>query len=256
MPLLHANVLGEGEDLIILHGFLGMSDNWKSLGKAYANKGYKVHLLDQRNHGKSFHDPAFSYALMAADLKAYMDANHIKNAAILGHSMGGKTAMYFAATQPSMTRKLLVADIGPKSYPPHHSEILKAMLDLHQMNLSSRLEAEEALEQRLKEPGVRQFLLKNLYWETPEKLSFRANIPVLFSTVEAVGEALPENFKFEEPTLFLAGQHSGYILAQDHLSILHQFPAAQIETIAKAGHWLHAENPTDFFKKTMRFLEA
>jgi pimeloyl-ACP methyl ester carboxylesterase len=79
---------------------------------------------------------------------------------------------------------------------------------------------------------------------------------VLFNTVEAVGEALPENFKFEEPTLFLAGQHSGYILAQDHLSILHQFPAAQIETIAKAGHWLHAENPTDFFKKTMRFLEA
>ena len=256
MPILHANVFGEGPDLVILHGFLGMSDNWKTLGKAYANEGFRVHLLDQRNHGKSFHSAGFSYELMAQDLKDYLDSQQINKAHILGHSMGGKTAMYFASTQASSVQKLLIADIGPKAYPAHHTEILNALLALSQMELSSRSQAEEALAERLSDAGVRQFLLKNLYWETPGKLGFRANIPVLAGKMEAIGEALPFANSFKKPSLFLAGANSNYILAEDHLDILRQFPEAKIETIPRAGHWLHAENPKDFFNRSLTFLKA
>ncbi len=256
MPILHATQQGEGPDLLILHGFLGMSDNWKTLAKAYAEAGFRVHLIDQRNHGKSFHSPDFSYPHMAADLAAYMQHQSIEKAHILGHSMGGKTAMYFACSYPEITQKLIVADIGPKSYPPHHSEILGALTDMQIENFSSRSSAETFLAERISEPGVRQFLLKNLYWVQPGQLGFRANIPVLANAMEAVGAPLPEEMIFKKPSLFLAGGNSHYILAEDHLSIKQAFPAAQIETVTNAGHWLHAENPKDFYQKSIAFLKA
>lgn len=256
MAILHANCFGEGPNLIILHGFLGTGDNWKTLGKAYAEKGFKVHLLDQRNHGKSFHNPNFTYTDMAADLGHYMAHNHIEQAHLLGHSMGGKTAMQFGVTNPSKIHKLIVADIGPKAYPPHHTEILNALLELHQTALSSRNKANELLSKSIPEPGVRQFLLKNLYWETPGKLGLRANIPVLHKAMNAIGAPLPQTAPFLKPVLFLAGGHSNYILPEDHLSILAQFKNAKIITFPKAGHWLHAEQPKEFLNTTLNFLSA
>lgn len=256
MPILHATQNGTGPDLLILHGFLGMSDNWKTLAKAYAEAGFRVHLIDQRNHGKSFHSPDFSYSHMAADLAAYMEDKQITKAHLLGHSMGGKTAMYFACKYPEKTEKLIVADIGPKSYPPHHSEILGALTAMQKESLTSRSSAEAFLAERISEAGVRQFLLKNLYWEQPGLLGFRANIPVLAAAMDAVGAPLPPEMTFEKSSLFLAGGNSHYILAEDHLSIKQAFPAAQIETVKNAGHWLHAENPKDFFQKSIAFLKA
>ena len=256
MPILHATTYGTGPDLVILHGFLGMSDNWKTLAKSYVEAGFRVHLIDQRNHGKSFHSTDFSYAHMAADLEGYMEANSIKKAHLLGHSMGGKTAMYFACKYPEKTEKLIVADIGPKSYPPHHSEILEALTAMQKQVFSSRSSAEDFLAQRISEAGVRQFLLKNLYWVVPGQLGFRANIPVLAEGMEAVGAALPLEMTFKKPSLFLAGGNSHYILEEDHLSIKQAFPAAQIETVKNAGHWLHAENPKEFYQKSIAFLKA
>ena len=108
MPVLHSQIFGSGEPLLILHGFLGMSDNWKRLGNQYAENGYNVHLIDQRNHGKSFQSDEFNYDLLVEDLKNYMIVHAIDNAIILGHSMGGKTAMLFACTNPENVKKLII----------------------------------------------------------------------------------------------------------------------------------------------------
>ena len=153
MEFLHANVLGQGTPLLILHGFLGMSDNWKTLGRKYAEMGYEVHLLDQRNHGRSFWSEKFDYSVMAADLLHYMDHGNIKRGMLIGHSMGGKTAMQFACTYPERVAKLIVADIAPKRYPPHHQQILTALDALPLEHLESRTEADGALSEYIEDWG-------------------------------------------------------------------------------------------------------
>ncbi|MFT5079357.1 MAG: esterase, partial [Patiriisocius sp.] len=125
--LLHSKIIGTGKPLVILHGFLGSGDNWKTLGNKFAEDGFQVHLVDQRNHGKSFHSDDWSYEIMVADLKAYCDHFKLESIDLLGHSMGGKTAMAFAVAFPEMLHKLVIADIGPKAYPSHHQDILKAL---------------------------------------------------------------------------------------------------------------------------------
>ncbi|MBC2838900.1 alpha/beta fold hydrolase [Robiginitalea sp. SC105] len=256
MEKLYAKVLGEGKPLIILHGFLGMSDNWKTLGKRYADAGFQVHLLDQRNHGRSFWSPAFSYALMAQDLERYMDRNKLGRAILLGHSMGGKTAMTFAAAFPDRVERLLVADIAPRYYPPHHQHILEALDRLPLDQVQSRGEADERLAESLPDFGVRQFLLKNLYWKESRKLGFRFNLEVLKDSMEAIGAALPENAWFSGPVLFISGGASGYITDADRELILKHFPGARVETIPGAGHWLHAEKPDAFYRISSDFIKS
>ena len=251
---LHSQILGSGKPFVILHGFLGMSDNWKTLGTRWAEAGYEVHLLDQRNHGRSFHSDEFSYKIMAEDLKNYCEEHNLKEIILLGHSMGGKVAMQFAVTYPEMVSKLVVADIGPKAYPSHHQDILKALSSLNFSQIKSRGEAEDVLSEYIKDEGTRLFLLKNLYRKTKKELALRINLPVLSEKIEEVGVALPENTVFEGDTLFLGGEKSGYIEPMDELLIKKHFPKAEIGTISNAGHWLHAENPDEFYDNVMNFL--
>jgi len=129
--LLHSNIIGEGKPFVILHGFLGMSDNWKTLGKQFIEQGYEVHLVDQRNHGRSFHDDVFNYEVLAEDLKVYCEYHNLEDIILLGHSMGGKTAMLFATLYPELVSKLLVADISPRFYPIHHDAILNGLSALN-----------------------------------------------------------------------------------------------------------------------------
>ena len=252
--VLHSQILGSGKPFVILHGFLGMGDNWKTLGTRWADDGYEVHLLDQRNHGRSFHSDEFSYKTMAEDLKKYCDEHDLKEIILLGHSMGGKVAMQFAVTYPEKVSKLIVADIAPKAYPPHHQDILKALSALDFSTIKSRGEAEDILSEYIKEQGTRLFLLKNLYRKTNKELALRINLPVLSEKIEEVGVALPENTVFEGDTLFLGGEKSGYIEPMDELLIKKHFPKAEIGTISNAGHWLHAENPDEFYDNVMNFL--
>ncbi|MCL6274971.1 alpha/beta fold hydrolase [Muricauda sp. 2012CJ35-5] len=256
MEVLHAKILGEGKPLIILHGFLGMSDNWKTLGAKYAEQGYHVHLVDQRNHGKSFHAVEFDYQLMAQDVLHYMYINNLDSAAIIGHSMGGKTAMQLATSHPEVINKLLVADISPKYYPPHHQPIIDALGHLDFDIINSRKQADEVLSKYLSEFGTRQFLLKNLYWAEPGKLGLRLNYSVLKDKMDEIGESIDTNATFDGPTLFLRGDRSEYILPNDYTEIKRHFPKADIQTIEKAGHWLHAENPSQFFDKSIAFLNS
>jgi len=255
MQTLHSTILGEGQPLLILHGFLGMSDNWKSLGIKYAEAGLQVHLIDQRNHGKSFHSTAFNYDILANDIKAYIAVYNLKNCIVLGHSMGGKTAMQLACSYPDLVSKLLIADIAPKYYPAHHHEIINGLKALDLDTINSRTAASEALSKHITNKGVRQFLLKNLYWIEKGKLAFRFNLEVLAERMEYLGENIDGSATYNKPTLFLRGDTSEYVSPLDYDTIKRHFPKATIATISNAGHWLHAENPKEFLEKSLIFIK-
>lgn len=252
---LYSNIIGKGQAFVFLHGFLGMGDNWKSLGAKFSDDGYEVHLVDQRNHGRSFHSDEQNYEVMVADLKRYCDTHQLKDFVLLGHSMGGKTAMLFAVEYPELVSKLIVVDISPRYYPAHHDDILNGLESLDFQTIKTRGEADDALSHYVSNLGIRQFLLKNLYWKEKGVLGLRINLPVLKSNSGEVGEALPMHSKFEKETLFLRGDRSEYVSVQDEALIHAHFPKSKIVTISNAGHWLHAENPTDFYKAVSNFLK-
>jgi pimeloyl-ACP methyl ester carboxylesterase len=252
---LHSRIEGEGIPMIILHGFLGMSDNWKSLATQFASAGFQVHALDLRNHGKSFHSEEFNYEVMVEDVKNYIQVHQLTKSVVLGHSMGGKVAMLLATTYPILVSKLIIADIGPKYYAPHHQTILAGLNAVDFSKNPSRSDVEQIVSNFITDFGTRQFLLKNLYWKTPEQLAFRFNLQVFNDKIETIGTALPFENKFEGPTLFLRGDKSDYILDADFETIYYHFPMASIVNIDNAGHWLHAENPKDFQLNVMQFLK-
>ncbi len=253
--MLYSKIEGTGTPLVILHGYLGMSDNWKTLSGQYAAAGFQVHALDLRNHGRSFHSEIFTYEAMAQDLLEYCRANNLETIDLLGHSMGGKVAMLFAVNYPGKVQKLIVADIAPKFYKPHHDDIMAALNAVDFSKKPSRAEVEEILKPYVPDFGTRQFLLKNLYWAQPDQLAFRFNLEVFNKNRYLIGEALPENSVFDKPTLFIRGGNSDYVQDDDIPLIKHHFPQAQLVTVPDAGHWLHAENPKDFLEKTVSFLK-
>ncbi len=254
--LLHSNILGDGEPFLILHGFLGTGDNWKTLGKKFSALGYQVHLIDQRNHGRSFHNDVFDYETLSNDLNYYISHYQLKNCILLGHSMGGKTVMQFATQFPESVKKLIVADISPRYYPTHHDTILEGLSALNFAEIKSRSSADSILSNYVHEMGTRQFLLKNLYWVEKGQLGLRINLDVLKRNVSEVGEALPNFAKYDGDTLFLRGDKSEYITSSDEDIITMHFPEAILQTIKNAGHWLHAENPKDFFEAVVQFINA
>lgn len=252
--MLYSKIEGEGKPLLILHGFLGMSDNWKTLAGQMASEGFQLHILDLRNHGRSFHSDEFTYEAMVKDVLEYCQTNNLDKVSILGHSMGGKVAMFFATTYPEKVKKLIVADIGPKYYRPHHQDIMAGLNAVDLTQKPDRSQVEEILKEYVSDFGTRQFLMKSLYWIEPGQLAFRFNLPVFNEQIDNIGKALPENAVFEKPTLFLRGGNSNYIKDEDFETIKHHFPNSEIKTIPNAGHWLHAENPKDFYSESIQYL--
>jgi esterase len=247
---------GEGNPLIILHGLFGMSDNWMTLSKQFAEIGFTVYAADARNHGRSPHSDYFNYPVMCEDVLEMMADENMAHAAILGHSMGAKTAMWLACMHPERISKLISSDMAPRAYAPHHQNVLTA---IHSVNLSatnSRKEAEDKLRETLRDEGTVQFLLKNLYWNEQDKLAWRFNLDGIEKNIAATGTALPADFRFEGETLFLRGEKSGYISDSDTAAIKKHFPRATVKTVANAGHWIHAENPAGFMEAALMFLKA
>lgn len=253
--MLYSKIEGEGRPFIIMHGFLGMSDNWKTLGTQFASEGYQVHMLDLRNHGRSFHSDEFNYDVMVQDVYEYCLENNLGTVDMLGHSMGGKVAMFFAVKYPEKVDRLIVADIGPKYYRPHHQDILAGLNAVDFSQKPERSEVEQILKKYVEDFGTRQFLMKSLYWKEPGQLAFRFNLEVFNKQIENIGEALSEDAIYDKLTLFIKGGNSNYIKDEDIDNIKHHFPKAKIEVIENAGHWLHAENPKDFYQKTISFLQ-
>jgi len=245
---------GSGKPLLILHGLFGLSDNWAGLSKFFAEK-YDTILVDLRNHGQSPHDAVFNYQSMAADVAALIHKLELNDVYLIGHSMGGKVAMELARQSPELIQKMIIADIGTKYYPPHHQSIMKALFSVDLSNLKSRKQAEEMMSPFISNLGVMQFLLKNLFWPKPEVMAWRFNLKAIAEQIEEVGKALENNVIIDIPTLFIRGELSDYILDQDWDSVQTQFPNAQLQTIEKAGHWLHAEQPQSFYHAVIHFFK-
>ena len=252
MILFH-RIYGEGPPLVILHGLFGQSDNWATLARAWSNQ-FRVIIIDQRNHGQSPHEAAFSYELMADDLAETLDILNLESVQLIGHSMGGKTAMFFAQKYPQRLTKLIVADIAPRAYAPHHGEIIAALKTLPLERLKDRNSADNELAKGIPDFGTRQFLLKNLYRNDSGGFSWRFNLEVISAQISEVGKAMPGSI-VETPTLFVRGAKSKYITDQDQRDIAHQFTNVRFETISDAGHWLHAEQPEAFGKVVLDFLQ-
>ena len=254
--MLHSRIEGEGRPLVIIHGFMGMGDNWKTLGGQYAAAGFQVHALDMRNHGKSFHSEEFTYQAMVNDVAEYITANNLGRVDLIGHSMGGKVGMFFAVMHPELIDKLVVADIAPKYYAPHHQTELEALNAVDFNVKPSRSDVENTMAQYIKDPGTIQFLTKNLYWQEPGQLGFRFNLKAFNTQIDSIGEALPQGSTFAGPTLFLRGDKSKYIKDEDLADIEVHFPDYEIKTITNSGHWVHAENPKEFLEYTLQFLAS
>ncbi|PQJ72146.1 alpha/beta fold hydrolase [Polaribacter butkevichii] len=252
--ILHSTIKGEGKPLLILHGYFGMSDNWKTLGNQFS-EDYQVHLIDQRNHGRSFHEDEFNYEVLVEDLHAYIQHYQLEQVHIIGHSMGGKTAMLFAVTYPNLVDKLIIVDISPRQYQPHHNAILAGLNSIDFSVENSRSKVDKKLASLIPELGVRQFLLKNVYWKEKGQLAFRFNLESLTDNNIEIGEALPSFTVFEKDTLFLKGEKSNYITKDEEPIIEAHFPNSKIVEIKNAGHWLHAENPKQFYDEVSTFLK-
>lgn len=247
--------IGEmGRPMIILHGVFGFLDNWLTIGKTISEHGFKVYLVDQRNHGRSPHEGSLDFPTLAADLKEFLEEHQINDPILVGHSMGGKTVMEYAVTYPDTFSQLVIVDIGPKQYPIHHAKILEGLNAIPIDNIESRNQADEILSTYEPILAVRQFLLKNLYRKDEGGFGWRFNLPVLSSDMAKVGSAIDSKQRIEAPTLFMRGENSNYILDEDWEGILNIFPNAKLETIAGAGHWVQAEQPKAFVSVLFAFL--
>lgn len=253
---LHFKETGEGPTLIILHGLFGCGDNWATLAKAFAGSGRHVVMVDQRNHGRSPHDSAISYSLMADDVQELIDRNNWKRPALLGHSMGGKTVMFHAQRHPDTSSALIVVDIAPRSYPPHHGDVFSALHAVDLTAVVTRKDAEAVLHQRLRDTATEQFLLKSLYWNEAGRLDWRFNLPALERNIDAIGAALPEGPDIPTPALFVCGENSGYVSVEDEEAIRLRFSDVTIRKVPGAGHWVHADAPTVFRDTVLAFLES
>jgi pimeloyl-ACP methyl ester carboxylesterase len=209
-----------------------------------------------RNHGRSFHSDIFDYDVMVQDIIDYCDANNLDKVDIIGHSMGGKVGMFFAIMHPERLNRIVIADIGPKYYPPHHQDIMEGLNAVDFSTKPDRNAVEAVLAEYVPDFGTRQFLMKNVHRETPEQLAFRFNLPVFNKVIDNIGRALPEGSHFDGPVLFLRGDRSRYIKDEDFTLIKSHFPKAEIKSIKDSGHWLHADNPKDFFDETLEFLAS
>lgn len=245
--------LGDGEPIVILHGLFGMLDNWFTLGKKFA-ENFTVYLIDLRNHGQSPHSDEWNYKVMSDDLLQFFDDHNIEKAKIIGHSMGGKTAMYFAGEHSERVKKLVVVDIAPRFYPIHHDTILKALLSIDLENLKSRNEADEVLSTYISDFGTKQFLLKNLARKENDntKFEWKFNLPVIEKNIQEVGVETAKGSTV--PALFIRGDMSDYINQPDETEIKKQYPNSDIVSI-NSGHWVHAEKPEEFYSSVMKFLK-
>lgn len=251
--ILNYKEFGQGEPIVILHGLFGTLDNWQTIAKQLALNN-SVYIIDQRNHGRSPHSEEINYQLLSDDLLYFMESNWIYNATIIGHSMGGKTAMQFAFDNPDMVKKLVVIDIAPKAYLGGHEIILETLLSVELDKYSDRKAVEIELAKNIPESGVLQFLLKNLTRnETTGEFEWKMNLDSINKNYDKIIGNI-ENGVFQGETLFVKGANSDYIKEDDIKTIKAMFPNSSIENIENAGHWVHAEQPIRLMEHINYFL--
>lgn len=250
---LHSRRAGEGPPLVMLHGLFGSSENLGNVARELAGE-FTVFGLDLRNHGRSPHGVGMDYATMAGDVLETLDSLGLESAVLLGHSLGGKTAMEVALSAPEHVNRLIVVDIAPVQYDRRHNEELEALRSLDLDGMTSRREADKVLSESLPIPAVRQFLLKNLV-RADGGLRWRIPIETIHDQYDHIAAAPPSPGPYEGPVLFVRGGNSDYVTNR-HESVIHErFPNARIETIPDANHWVHVDAPDAFLKLVHDFLE-
>ncbi len=252
MPLHYQQYGTQGPPLLILHGLFGSLRNWQSVSQKLAEK-FTVYAVDLRNHGASPHSLEFDYDVMVVDLRALCTRLGLPSFSLLGHSMGGKLAMHFAVTHPTLVHRLVVVDIAPKAYPAHHREILNALRAFDLSTVHHRKEADPLLRDAIPDAATRHFLLSNLHCDADD-CRWQFGLEGIDRNYERLMEAVPIDTPFLQPTLFVRGERSSYILPEDEPHILRDFPHAQIVTIPTAGHWIHIDAPQEFHTIVSGFL--
>jgi len=252
---LHFKEYGEGPPLLILHGLLGSGANWHTLSRRVFAPKFTVYAVDLRNHGRSPHSDRFDYPSMVADLEALAGRQGLASIRVLGHSMGGKVAMNFALENPSLVHRLVVVDIAPRSYPRTHENLLDVLRAVDLSTVESRNAVEQQLAAGIASRGVRQFLLKNLTYDSDtQKYEWQVNLDAIADQYDRINEKVGNTWTFEGPALFVRGEDSDYIRDEDLDDILHLFPVARLESVRDAGHWVHADNPEAFGRVVLDFL--
>jgi len=241
-----------GLPIIILHGLFGMSDNWHNIARKLSET-YTVYTFDQRNHGQSPHSAKMNFGLMADDVWETLVTENIDSAILIGHSMGGKTAMKFADKYPLKTRKLVVVDIAPKAYPAGHQKYFDALKSIN-LNSESRKEIEEQLASKIENQGELLFLLKNLYRKEEGGFGLKVNVEAIENNYPEIIAPLVFDKPIAIPTCFIKGALSNYIRLEDEVDIKKQCSEVSFRTIPNAGHWVHADNPTEFLNQLLSFL--
>lgn len=239
--------------LIILHGFFASSRNWRQIAEKLS-VGFHVTVPDMRNHGASPHDPAMDYPTMAADLLDFIESRGMSSVNLLGHSMGGKIAMWLALNHPGIINKLIVVDIAPVNYAHSFDPLINALKALPLAEIVNRKQAEMLLSSAIPETGYRQFLLQNLMLDNG-KYHWRVDLDIFFNTSANIA-AFPDAdhlTPYLKNTLFVAGEQSAYVKQADVSAL---FPQATVTAIADAGHWLHVQQPAVFIALVQKFLQA
>jgi esterase len=249
---LHFKESGQGRAVILLHGLLGSADNWHPITLRLA-ESFHVFTVDQRNHGQSPHSDEMNYPLMAADMNEFMASRDLESALFIGHSMGGKTAMQFALQFPELVEKLIVADMAPRTYAPAHEKIFAAQLALDLKSFSTRQQIEDALAPKIPDLVLRRFLLKNLGHNAPGGFFWKINLRGISENYLRLREPVSALAPFAKPALFIRGGKSNYINPEDEPMIRELFPQSEIQTIAEAGHWVHADQPEELLKLILDF---
>lgn len=246
---------GDGPALIILHGLLGAGGNWHSLSRNVFSNDYRVFTPDLRNHGRSPHAEPFDLPAMVADLVHFYEMRGLYDAYVMGHSLGGKVAMQLALEDAGLVSKLIVVDIAPKVYPPSNQYIIDALRSVDLNGMSSRAEVDEALSEEIRSRPVRQFVLKNLGYDNESgQYSWQLGIEEINAGYANVNAAIESDRAYEGPALFIRGERSDYIQDEDLEEIQRLFPHARVETVAGAGHWVHADAPDELAHIVTEFL--
>jgi pimeloyl-ACP methyl ester carboxylesterase len=253
MDLFYNQYGEDGPPLIILHGLLGAHGNWHSLSRSAFSEVASVYAVDQRNHGRSPHTDRIDYPAMAADVRAFIESKALGPVALLGHSMGGKTAMQAAGAYPELVDRLIVVDMAPRAYEARHRALLDALAGIDPSAYDDRDAIDEALAEDVPSWRIRQFLLKNLDYDG-EEYNWKMNLDAIRAHYDDLNAALPPDVTFDGPTLFVRGGDSDYVTDADAPEIRRRFPAARLTTIDDAGHWVHADAPEAFAQVVVDFL--
>jgi len=244
--ILNSKIIGKSSNcIIILHGLFGSLDNWLSIAKELSYT-HQVHLVDLTNHGKSFHTNEHNYDLMSKDVYNYIKHHQIKNVSIIGHSMGGKVAMYFSIYHSQLIKNLIIVDISPRKYNNEHKIIIKALSEILQVKLESRKDAEVILSKYDIPKHTSQFLLKNLFWNEDANLAFRFNLNAI---KKSINDLLDFPIEFETvkiKSFFIRGSNSNYINQDDLKFINEKFSNSTLIDIFGSGHWVHFDQREKF----------